>query len=163
MKLREFLGELSGILSGDEQLMRLITYLPKTRSDSPLSEDKADIIGSNDYWDIVDDRMLWTPKADDLVDKDPKCRVLFYPNTRYPQNGNYTNSEQSINIDVFVHVDFDTMDMRLSWILDRINDLLQDRYIENIGTTKFDSGKPLGSPVGYTGYRVVYKFGDFQW
>lgn len=161
--MRALLQEVYKSFSTDEELLRLLYYKPESMSDNPLSPTKDDVLDMNEKWDIIEDRIRFSPTADGLLDDDPICRILFYQSPRNALKGNYASSIQSFNIDVFVHREFNDVDMRLAWITDHIGTKMSNYYFQNIGTVRFVYGDNLGAPEGYFGYTTTFEYGDFQW
>jgi hypothetical protein len=114
----------------------------------------------SEKWDIIKDVIKTTSKTDDL-DTEKKCRVCFYSGIRKPTR-NYVIAEQYIYFDVYVYLELEEVDMRLSWICDRINELLNNDRITGMGKFLFRDGVPVKSVDGYVQYRLVYSFGDFN-
>lgn len=142
----------------DEQLLRLLYYPPKngTKTPDPLSPALPDItkMDIDKLWEIRDDRILMTPKTDDL--KTPKCRLLFYAGRRQSTNGNFYFSNQEIICDVFCHYMFEK-DQRSMAICDRINEILFNERITGIGKVLFKQGGQIGGVNDYVGYKLVFE------
>jgi hypothetical protein len=159
MKMREHLQKLYKVLTQDETLLRLLYLKPQNAADNPLDPAKPNILSRSDKWVIIDDVIKTAEVVSDL-DTSEKCRVLMYAGRRNPTR-NYLFSDQDFVFDVLVHAKaFDSVDQRLSWICDRVNELLFDKRVTGIGKVEFKSGTPIGSPNGYSGYRLVYSFGS---
>jgi len=161
MEMRKNIQDIYKVLTTDETLLRLLYYPASNPLDSPLSPSKQNILEmpDNEKWSIILDRIKTTPKVDDLVDDTPKCRLLFYAGTRNSTR-NYLIADQEMVFDVLVHMKFDDLDQRLSWICDRLNDLLFNQRITGMGKAEFKSGREIGAPNGYVGYRLRYLFGS---
>jgi hypothetical protein len=163
MKMRKNLQDIYKILTQDEIILRLLYYKPINANDNPLDLNKENILDKpiEEKWEIIMDRIKTTPTTDKL-DIEPKCRVCFYPSRRGNTN-NYLYATQQVTFDVLVHFDYDNVDLRLSWICDRINELLFDKRITGIGKINFVSGSSIPQPIEkYIGYRLIYDFGSGQ-
>lgn len=160
MGMRKYIQDIYRVLTNDETLLRLLYYLPVDGLDSPLDTNKENILDKLDKWDIILDRIVTSPKVDDLLDTEPKCRLLFYAGRRQSTN-NYLLSSQEMVFDVLVHFDFDSVDQRQSWICDRINELICNKEnITGIGKILFQGANGIGAPKGYVGYRMSYSLGS---
>jgi len=160
MQFKQYQTNVFKVLSNDSDLLKILFHLPKHNNDNPL--DKEDILSmpSSQKWSIIKDLIKFTPSVRGL-DKEPKCRVIFYNENRNPQADNYKVSEQHIRFDIFAHADYNDMDMRLSMICDRINDLMFDKRIAGMGKVEQVGGDIIGSaPEDYIGYYLVYKIGS---
>jgi hypothetical protein len=152
------LSDVYKALTSDEILLRLLYYLPSSPIDDPLSTDKPNILDMENRWDIIRDVIKPIEKTDDL-ENTPKCRLFVYPGNRN-STGNYLLANQEIVFDILVHIDFQDMDLRLSRICDRINELVCNKKITGIGKVLFDSGGRIGAPANYIAYRLIYVFGS---
>lgn len=159
MKMRKNLRDIYLLLTQDETLLRLLYYKPQNANDDPLDPEKENILDKSDFkrWEIILDVIKTTPKVDDL-DKNAKCRVLFYAGRRRGTN-NYLYASQAVVFDILVHFDFEEY-LRLSSICDRINDLVSNEKITGIGSTYFTDGDILSAPNNYVGYTLIYTFGS---
>lgn len=172
MKLKESLDELYKLLADDEILMRLLHYTPEDAHDNPLDVAKDDILTSEDRWDITKGNLFSTDKRYDL-DLDPIkiCRICFYTGTRQPISSGYNirnvdnpyASEQRYNFDVYVHVDIDDIDARLTDITDRLNELLHLKRVNDVGEFILDFISPISNtPDGFIGLKSVYRTVSLQ-
>lgn len=163
MKMKENLTRVYRTLIEDEDLLRLLYYKPVNQLDDPLSDDKDNVtdMPTDDRWKIIDDVVKKTAKIQDL-DSDRKMRVLVYLSRRVPEGGNFWVSNQNLVIDVVVHTDFDGMDFRMSWICDRINEILFNNHVAGTGKLKFVTGDNISTPDDYVGYRLVYSFSNIN-
>jgi hypothetical protein len=160
MKMRENMQDVFRVFSNDEQLLRLLYYLPSTALDNPLDTNKPNILTmpEKEKWEIINDRIKTIPKVDDL-DLKPVCRLLFFPGDRGNTNS-YLVADQQIVIDIMVHFAYEDVDQRLEWLCDRINELLFDKNRTGMGKTLFEYGRVINAPQGYVGYKLVYSFGS---
>lgn len=160
MRMKDNLSDIYKVLTSDEILLRLLYYLPSSPIDDPLSMDKLNILDMDieTRWNIINDVIKMVEKTDDLIET-PKCRLFMYPGRR-SSTGNYLVSDQEIVFDILVHADFQNIDLRLSKICDRLNELICNKEITGMGKILFDSGGRIGAPTNYIGYRLVYIFGS---
>ena len=160
MRMKENRVDIYKVLTTDETLLRLLYYKPENENDDPLDSTKDDILDMDeeDKWTIIEDRIKKTPKVDDL-DKEPKCRLLFYMGRRSKTN-NYLYAGQIVVFDVLVHFDFEEVGMRESAICDRVNDLMSNSRVTGIGKVNFEGGDQISAPEAYTGYRLMYSIGS---
>ncbi|NBI28600.1 hypothetical protein [Chengkuizengella marina] len=160
MKMRENMKDLYRLFTTDETLLRLLYYKPTHGNDDPIDESKPNILDMDvsERWGIIEDRIKTTPTSENL-DKEAKCRLLFYPGRR-SNTDNYYLANQEIYFDVLSHFNYDGRDMRLSWICDHINNLIFDKKITGIGNVLFESGQPIEAPESYIGYRLRYSIGS---
>jgi hypothetical protein len=160
MRMRENLMDIYRSLTQDETLLRLLFYKPSNASDNPLSPTKENILdkSASDKWDIILDRIKTTSKTDDL-DNVEKCRILFYAGRR-GNTSNYLVANQQIIFDVLCHFSFEDVDLRSSWINDRLNEILFNSRITGIGKITFEGGSPINAPNNYVGYRLTYSIGS---
>lgn len=116
-------------------------------------------MSEDEKWKIINDRIKTTSKTDDL-DNNRKCRLVFYSGSRSHSN-NYKVSEQEIVFDILVHFDYENVDFRMSWICDRINELLFDERVTGIKKITFEGGRPIPSVANeYVGYKLSYIIGS---
>lgn len=173
MKLKESLEKLFIELSSDEELLRLLHYVPKNALDNPLDKVKKDILSRPDVHDIIEKVLNPSDKTYDLVLDSKMSRICFYTGTRKPQtryNGasgrlqdNPYSSDQIYNFDVYVHVDIDIVDFRMTWICDRLNELLLLNSITDVGDFILAFSSPIGNtPKGFIGYKLAYTTTSLQ-
>lgn len=162
MKMRKMIQDIYQVLTGDETLLRLLYYKPVDALDDPLDPAKPNILDIADEvekWNIINDCIATTPRVSDL-DTSEKCRLLFYLGRRI-NTDNYLFADQEIILDVLTHINFDGVDQRLSWICDRINELVFDKRLTGIGKIYFSGGGIIPNvPTNYTGYKLMYLVGS---
>lgn len=156
--MRQVLNGFYQKLIADEQLLRLLYYYPEDANNpSPLSEDLPNIVGSENYWDIVDERILKVEKDSDLKDK-PLCRIYITPERRRSVFGNYLQAKQGVEVAIFVHEDYNK-DHRIEWIGDRVFEILSLSRIEGaFGMIEYVKGDPWVAPVQYQQYKHVFEY-----
>lgn len=156
--MREVINSIFNILINDEQLLRLLWYKPKSKTgNDPLDSSLPNILEMNDYWDIVNHRIMLVDKINDL-EADPLCRIYISAGRRKPKFENYLMATQEIGISILTHEDYE-VDMRSIWISDRLNELLSLEYITGaIGRLDYKSGSPYDAPLQYRQYTHVYEY-----
>lgn len=175
MRLQESLQKLYLILSKDDILTRLLHYVPKNAQDDPLSENKLSIIDLpvKEKQNILNTVLISTDKIYDLDYKNVRIsRLCFYTGIRKPLDfqsnlsGRSVNpyvSEQTYLFDVYVHVDIDSVDQRLTQIVDRLGQIFQLELVNDIGEFILDYITPINStPDGFIGLRSAYKLVSVQ-
>ncbi|MEQ6355253.1 hypothetical protein ABNX05_11545 [Lysinibacillus sp. M3] len=173
MKLKESLEKLFIDLSKDEELLRLLHYVPKDALDDPLDKSKTDITSLKDKHKIISKVLMPSDKTYDLVLDSKMSRICFYTGSRKPQTG-YNNatrrlqdnpyaSDQIYNFDVYVHVDIDIVDFRMTWICDRLDELLLLNSITDVGDFILAFSSPINNtPKGFIGYKLAYTTTSLQ-
>ncbi len=159
--MRKNLEQLKTLFANDEELLRLLHYTSETADNDPLSPDKPNILEMpiKDRALLINNLIKPSPSVYGLDDSTRMCRLLFYPKSRRSSRS-YLTSDQEVNIDVFVHHNFNNTDYRLSWICDRVNDLLFDKPVVGFGRVNFVNGNDLPAPQNYVGYQLRYSFGS---
>lgn len=158
MKMRENIQEIYKFLTADETLLRLLTYQPSNASDDPLDPIKPNILDTvaQEKWELIDDRIVTAPKFADL-DTEVKCRLLLYHGNGR-KSSNHLFTRQEFCFEVFTHFKFDNVDQRLSWICDRLDELMERKPITGFGNMASKDRRPVNAPTDYTGYKLVYEF-----
>ena len=161
--MREHINTIYQTLIQDEYLMRILYFKPHAPEfNMPIDYDDENtliMLNREDYWDIVDDRVLTTTKSSDIEDKDALCRLYIYSGRRKSMHNNYLLADQEIVIDILVHESYSS-DLRQQWISDRIDELIVLERLTGIGKIEFVSGAPRQAPIGYDKYETVYKIVD---
>ncbi len=149
----------------DEELLRLLYYKPEdylSKTLDPLDERLPNILDMDlgKQWEIRDERIMVTPKDDDLTNK-RICRIFVYFGDRFPQRGNYLVADQNVEIDILCHSDFENADFRSTRISDRLNKIFSLSRVTGMGKVEYVRGRPLlRTPSQYVGFRHEYKFGS---
>lgn len=169
MQLKETLQQLYVLLSEDNILTRLLHYVPTNASDDPLDDSKISVVDMNykEKQKILDQVLLPSDKRYDLdYERIRISRLCFYTGIRRPlgftefTKGRHDNpyvSEQTYIFDIYVHVDIDTIDQRLTAIADRLNELLLLKRVRDIGEFRMDFISPIAStPDGFIGLKVAF-------
>ncbi|MFJ7982434.1 hypothetical protein ACIQ1D_19410 [Lysinibacillus xylanilyticus] len=149
-------------LIADEELLRLLTYLPNgfdvkgNYHPDPLDESLANLVDkeNEEYWKLVDERIVLGEKTSDLLESQ-LCKVYIYEGRRRPVFENYLVATQEIYVDIFIHESFDR-DLRISRISDRINELICLEHIAGIGRLEYKAGNPREAPTHYRRYLHQY-------
>lgn len=145
------------VLINDEILLRLLNNRPKdAKRLDPLSEELPDIIGSDEYWDIVDDCIILSEKNSDIT-LQPKCRIYISLGRRRPVFANHFLVTQEIQISVYMHENFES-DMRDMRLLDRINELIVMKEISGLTRLDYMAGNPRVAPPQYRRYDHIYGY-----
>lgn len=162
MDMRKNLVDVYNTLNKDETLLRLLHYKPTNFLDDPLDKKKQDILKlpSEEKWNVIRNVLIPGMKVDDL-ETSQKCRVMLFMGDRDGMH-NDEYSSQSVTIDILIGTTIDNIDFRLAWVCDRINKLLHKNNITGLSKLRFKNGRPFNAPHGYVGYRLLYKFEDFQ-
>ena len=160
MGMRENFQAFYRVLTQDEVLLRLLHYKPSNALDNPLDPLKPDVLTHPDRWEIVEDVIKNTPRTADLT-TEPKARVMMYLGRRR-KTRNYLMAAQEIIFDVLVHFDIEDVDQRMSWICDRINDLVFDERITGVSKVSYEDGIPFAAPEKYVAFRLTYTVGSEQ-
>ena len=157
MRTTEYLVKFFNTLTHDETLKRLLIYKPKNSLDDPLDKTKPNIEMD---WRKIDEVILRSPKTDEMSKKSI-CRICMYLGFRTKSN-NFRVDTQDIVFDIYAHIEgFDEVDFRLSQIIDRLSELLQDKKVAGVNKTTLRTSTYIANPPsGYVGYRMVYKFGS---
>lgn len=146
----------------DEELLRLLVYLPQGYDAlnkyhvDPLDESLPNLVDfdSDDYWALTEERIVLGEKTSDLLEQ-KICRIYIYEGRRRPVFGNYAHATQEVNIDVYVHEEYDK-DLRISRIGDRLNDLLALERIAGYGKLEYKAGNPREAPTHYRRFLHQY-------
>jgi hypothetical protein len=173
MKLKESLEKLFIELSKDEELLRLLHYDSKNALDDPLDKLKPDITSLKEKHKIISKVLMPSDKTYDLVLDSKMCRICFYTGTRKPLTSYNTSSgrlqdnpyasDQVYNFDVYVHVDIDIIDFRMTWICDRLDELLLLNRITDVGDFILAFSSPINNtPKGFIGYKLAYTTTSLQ-
>ena len=150
-------------LIADEELMRLLTYLPRGYDKNgnynefdPLDERLPNIVDSEseEYWKLVDERILLGEKTSDLLES-KLCRIYIYEGRRRPVFKSYLVARQEVNIDIFIHESYDK-DLRITRISDRINELVALEHIAGFGKFEYVAGNPREAPTHYRRFLHQY-------
>ena len=157
--MREAINSVYQILVNDEELLRLLWYLPKRITGvDPLSPTIPNIKTMSNYWDIVEQRIMLVEKINDL-EETPLCRLYITAGRRRGVFSNYLLATQEIAINLYTHEDYE-VDMRSVWISDRINELLALQKDVNgvIGQIDYVAGNPRVAPIQYKRYEHIYEY-----
>ncbi len=158
MKMFEDLSAIDEVLRNDIDLWKLLYHESKHFDDDPLDKDNILEYPPEEMFPIIKLRLKHTPVTKDLANIQIN-RIIFYPAPRRSQRGNYATASQEVNFDIFCHRDFNDIDMRLSKLCDRVNELISNRSIAGIGKATFVSGNPFTlADEGYIGYKLTYAF-----
>lgn len=154
--IREVISNIYEILTTDPLLIQLLSN--KEIEDMSKEEANAFINPSNSaYWETVDHCIKTFNKPSD-IEEDVVNRIYIYAGRRRPVFNNYLVASQEIVIDIFVNEKYDD-DMRLFWIIDRVNELIALRYVDGaIGKLEYAAGNPRVAPIGFSMYESIYVY-----
>lgn len=158
-----FFNAIYQTLIEDEELLRLLTYLPNgydsqdNYNPDPLDESLTNLVDkeSDDYWKLVGERIVLGEKTSDLLESQ-LCRIYIYEGRRRPVFESYLIATQEVYIDIFIHESFDK-DLRISRISDRINELICLEHIAGFGKLEYTAGNPREATSHYRRYLHQYK------
>jgi hypothetical protein len=157
VRLRQNLLDIFKHVGTDRELLRLLYY-----PSDPLDPSKQDVGNLPDFNSIRKERIIRSPKTNDLTTKEI-CRICMYMGNR-DNTQNKKVALQDVVFDVYAHIDqYDKNDARALWICDRINELLHGEWITGVG--KMESYRSLiipNPPSGYIGYRMIFTFGSVK-
>lgn len=158
MNLRKNLIDIFDHIGNDKDLLRLLYY-----PSDPLNPSKQDVQNLPDFQKIRAERIIRSPKTDDITTNNAICRICMYMGNRTPSN-NQAYANQDIVFDVYAHIDqYDKNDARALWICDQINQVLSMERVTGIGKMLSDRMLIIPNPPsGYIGYKLVYTFGSPQ-
>lgn len=160
MNMRKVVMDTYNQIIEDEEILRLLHYRSEQFNDSPLDESKPNILDMDnvDKFDIIDRHIIRSDQTDRLENESIITRLCVYPGRRLPTNGNYLLANQDIVFDIYVQNQQDHIDLRLSWIADRINELFINKKITGVNKIQFIDALPLNSkPDGYVGMKIIYR------
>ncbi|MEK4025513.1 hypothetical protein [Sporosarcina sp. FSL W7-1283] len=155
--LRYHINTIYTLLRKDEYLMRLLYYKPES-SELEDSLEIKHILDNDDYWNIVDERIMTTTKSSE-IEKEELCRLYIYPGRRRSDFNSYVVADQEIVIDVLVHDSYSS-DLRTEWIADRLNELIALERITGFGKVEFAAANQRDAPTRYDRYQLVYTIKD---
>lgn len=168
MGMHQNFTDILNVIYNDETLLRLLYYSPAnlaTNTPDPLDPSLTNILSIDEEtrWNIINERVLFVPKTNDLTSDNPICRLLLYAGRRTPETNNYMMADQELAIDILCHFSFENGDLRSLRISDRLNQLLCLEKITGIGKTNFIGGGQInGLPTEYIGYHMLFNFGEFK-
>jgi hypothetical protein len=153
-------------LKSDEELNRLLYYPPEDLGKDvldPLDSNLPNIMTMNveKRAEIINKRIMKSSKFKDL-EKESICRLYVYAGNGSSSSGNYLFANQELVIDILCHSDFENGDLRSFRISDRLNELFCHQNLVGIGQMDFVNRRPIGAPVEYVGYQVVFKYSTFK-
>ena len=156
--LYEAMNNIEKVLIQDETLLRLLTYDPKGYDEEgkyhpdPLDESLPNLVDkdSDNYWELVEDRIKFSEKTSDLEEK-AISRIYVHEGRRRPVFNSFLVATQEININIFIHEKYDK-DKRIAKISDRLNQLLALTRIAGMGEIEYTSGNPRSAPTHYRAY-----------
>lgn len=156
--MREAINSIYQILINDEEMLRLLWYLPKRETGiDPFSSNLLNVKDMPDYWEIVNERIVLAEKVSDLIEK-PICRIYLSAGRRRGKFENYLLATQEIVATIYVHEDYET-DMRISRISDRLNELIVLEQLNGmIGKLEYAGGNARVAPIQYSKYEHTFEY-----
>lgn len=166
----EFFNNIYQKLIKDEELLRLLTYLPRGYDDEgnynpdPLDDSLDNLVPDlktatdeevQEYWRLVDERIVLGEKTSDLESK-KICRIYISEGRRRPVFNDYLMATQEVAITIYINEDYDK-DIRMSRISDRINELIALERIAGFGMLEYQAGNPLVAPKHYRAYEHLFR------
>ncbi|MGG0667661.1 hypothetical protein ABE073_03940 [Lederbergia citrisecunda] len=159
--MRQVMVNVRNILRSDDELMRLLAYLPEnlyTGENIVNKDSNGEVIDSDEYWEIVDDH-IFMGEMNTKIEEVQVCRLFIYPGRRRPVHRSYILAKQEIYIDIVVPEAY-SEDLRMEWIIDRINELLALEHVEgSIGKMDFAQGNGWVTSIGHEKYQLSFVFG----
>lgn len=159
MGMRDNLRDILNVFRHDEELLRLLHYLPKSIVNGikdPLDKSLQNVLDADEDWSIRDNVIVPKYKSSDL-EGIAICRINVYAGNREPTSHNYQLADQDLIIDVFTHDSYEK-DYRSLWISDRLNQLLIDTRNTGVTKIKYGAGRRIDAPSEYSAYRHFYSF-----
>lgn len=165
----EFFNNIYQKLINDEELLRLLTYLPNGYDSEgnfnldPLDESLPTLVPNFEtatdeeieaYWSLVNERVVLGEKTSDLESKSI-CRIYISEGRRRPVYNDYLMATQEVSIAIYIHETFDK-DMRISRISDRIYELIALENIAGFGKLEYQAGNPFEAPRHYRMYEHLF-------
>lgn len=155
--------------TNDEILLRLLHYESVNQQDSPLSENKPNILDMeiDEKFKIIDNVIYTTDKKFKL-DLDSRFnRINYYLNERKPEKvysrgasklvNNPLVSRQELVVDIHTNIEIDKVDMRQWQIVERVEYLLNNKIYKQFTGLKLSYSYVISNtPDGFVGYRLIY-------
>ncbi|MGE7916532.1 hypothetical protein [Lysinibacillus xylanilyticus] len=166
MKIVKNITEFYHSLVNDEKLLRLLYYMPKDQHDDhdPLDGLKMDVSQLPEKDSILNNLIVIGDKTSDLASETNICRICLYTGPRMPQKNDlpqltdnpYSSTQQYV-FDIYTPISVNTIDFRLDWLGEALNEVLFQEDVEEFGDLRFHSGLPItNTPKGFVGYRWIY-------
>lgn len=163
--MRYYMTNVEIVLKNDEELLRQLVYKPmgydsvnKKMIPDPLDPSLPDLVdGSEEYWELVNDRIRKGEKRTN-IENEVKCYIYLSEGRRRPVFDNHTLSKQEIKVAYYIHESFED-DWRMSSLTDRVRQLLvHSEGIAGIGKAEYVGGDDYDAPKGYRNYTERYVF-----
>lgn len=159
----DLINKIYHILVTDEELMRLLSYLPKGYDNEgqfnlePLDASLPNIVdtSSSEFWEIADKSIVLGEKTSNL-ENERICRLYIHEGRSRGEFFNHQLMKQEIIIDVYIHEDFDK-DLRISRINKRINTLIVLERLGGYGMLDYVAGNPREAPTHYRKFENIYR------
>lgn len=156
--MRQIMGNIYKLLINDEELLRLLYYFPRDSVNlDPLDDELENIKDREDYWDIVEDRIMLAEKDADLNGK-AICRIYISAGRRRPVFNSYLLVTQEVVVSIYAHEKY-VKDSRSEAISDRVSELLALEHINgSFGRLEYFGGNPKPAPSQYSRYDHTYQY-----
>lgn len=168
MEIRDLTIAIGQSLTKDENLLRILHYVPGHDGDDPLDSSKPSLLDNPDAeekWSLIDNHIKSTPKTEDLTEV-PIGRVLYFMGRRAGNQNNQLYDSQDVVFDVVMHEEFAKnyqLEMAVDYLIEKFNALQIGRFDRSsdqtvgVGRMYLDGIEPIGSIAkGYFGYRLVF-------
>ncbi|MGE7689652.1 hypothetical protein ACQKMI_10590 [Lysinibacillus sp. NPDC097214] len=164
----------------DEKLMRYLFYAAKHKDDDVtlVTSDRPNIIGglNNQIYnngingenvtsfDIINQVVKMRKRNEkDLTADDPQCVLYFYLDNFENATSGTNNAIdpysflQLVNIDAYVHEDFQNTGFTLAKVVDRVIALFNQQHVGGIGNVNFAGSGKLDDVEGYEGMQIKFR------
>lgn len=164
----------------DEKLMRLLFYVSKHKDDDVtlVSTDRPDIIGglNNQIYnnglngenvtsfDIINQVVKMRKRNEkDLTIDDAQCVLYIYlDNFENATSGTNNTVDpysflQLVNIDAYVHMDYQNTSFTLAKVVDRVIALFNQQHVGGLGNVTFVGSSKLDDVEGYEGMQIKFR------
>ncbi|WP_342551031.1 hypothetical protein MKX57_10920 [Lysinibacillus sp. FSL M8-0216] len=147
----------------DENLLRYLFYVPQHKDDDVtlVTAERANLVGN---FDVINQIVKMRKRnEDDLSIDDSKC-VLYMYLDNFENATTGTNNAidpysflQSVNIDVYVHRDYQNTSYNLARVVDRVTALFNQKHVGGIGNVTFAGSGKLDDVDGFEGMQIKFK------
>lgn len=138
---------------------------PHFLADGKTLDTSHEFVGVNKYVDIRNNLVVPMRQYNNLTSSDFNnrqiCRLSFYLGQRR-NTRNYLLASQELVCDIYVHKNYEQLDMRMEKICDYMSDSLFNERPTGIGKVNEVGGSPIPLPTSsqYFGYQLIYDFGS---
>jgi len=144
----------------DEKLMRLLFYVAEHRDDDVTikTDARPNIVGD---FDVINQVVkICRPNEGDLLPDNAQCVLYIYlgefENSVMVNTGtvNPTSFYQYVNLDAYVHEDYQNTGFALAKIVDRLLALFNQVHVGGVGAVKFMTAAKLDDVDKYEGMQI---------